>query len=314
MTGLDPRDLALIHEEAAEFGLPVTDPDVVRDTSPTGDGGTVAALRWGTGAGGSAARAVFLHGAGLNAHTWNTTVLALAAGDPDASWPAVALDLPGHGDSSWHDDVDYGPERVAAAVAPAFDAWAPAADVVVGQSLGGLTAIALAGRRPDLVRRLVVVDITPGFVASDDTQVRAFLAGPTSFATRDEIVERALSFGYGPTRQAVARGVERNTRARDDGRFVWKSHVSNLAAQLAEAGHELPAYTPDFSGLWSTLEGLTVPVLLVRGTRGYLTDELVDEFVGRAPAATCVTIDAGHNVQEDRPVELARAIADFVPR
>jgi pimeloyl-ACP methyl ester carboxylesterase len=55
-----------------------------------------------------------------------------------------------------------------------------------------------------------------------------------------------------------------------------------------------------------------VPVLLVRGSRGFLSDALVDELTSRVPDARAVTIEAGHNVQEDAPVELARVIADFV--
>lgn len=310
MTALEPRDLDLIVEEAAEFDIPIGPApiagNVTREVYSGDDGSVVAGLRWGT----TAPRAVFLHGAGLNAHTWNTTILAAGAGE----WPAVALDLPGHGDSSWLADLDYRPERLAELIAPVVADWAPAADVVVGQSLGGLTAIALAGLRPDLVRRLVVVDISPGFAAADDNQVKQFLAGPTSFADRDEIVERALSFGYGPTRQAVARGVERNTRARDDGRVVWKHHFANLAAELAEAGIEAPDYRPDFTGLWPTLEAVEVPVLLVRGASGFLDDTVVDEFLERVPGATSVTIDAGHNVQEERPRELAAAISEFISK
>jgi esterase len=43
---------------------------------------------------------------------------------------------------------------------------APAACGVVGVSLGGLTLIRLAATRPDLVRRAVIVDVTPGSTAA----------------------------------------------------------------------------------------------------------------------------------------------------
>ena len=109
----------------------------------------------------------------------------------------MALDLPGHGDSAWHDDADYRAETNAGAVAAALTQLAPDADAVVGQSLGGLTAIAVAAARPELVRRLVLVDISPGLVVEGGNQVRDFLAGPESFESRDEIVERAASFGFG---------------------------------------------------------------------------------------------------------------------
>ena len=83
---------------------------------------------------------VFLHGGGQNAHTWDTVIVGLGE-------PALAVDLPGHGRSAWREDGDYGPIRNAETLLPVLREWAPAADLFVGMSLGGLTAIRLATRR-----------------------------------------------------------------------------------------------------------------------------------------------------------------------
>lgn len=290
-----PDELADLADEAAEFGLPATAVQpVARQALTLPDRSTLSALVWGS----SPPRVAFLHGGGLNAHTWNATIMA-------GGWSALALDLPGHGDSSWYDDAEYGPQRLAGPVAAALGEWAAEADVVVGQSLGGLTGIALAAARSDLVRRLVVIDVSPGLVVGSGNQVGDFLAGPTDFESRDEIVERALSFGFGPTRAAVVRGVRRNTRVRDDGRVVFKHHLANL-------GGATPAFTSDLSVLWPALESIDVPILLVRGERGFLTDELEAELVTRARHGSSVRIASGHNGQEEAPVELAGAIADFI--
>ena len=294
----NPPELELLRQEAAEFGIELAAaPEWDRVTIDRTDGGVVSAIVWGA----DAPRATFLHGGGLNAHTWNTTVLS-------GGWPAVALDLPGHGDSSWHDDVDYRAERLAGPVGEAIALLAPESEVVVGQSLGGLTAIALAAARPELVRRLVVIDASPGFVVAGGNQVRDFLAGPDSFASRDEIVDRALEFGFGPSRAAVERGVLRNTRVRDDGRVVFKHHFANLTADSPLA------MSADFTSLWPALESIEVPVLLVRGSRGFLNDELEQEFLARTPGAVSVTIESGHNVQEEAPVELVAALSEFLAR
>ncbi len=97
---------------------------------------------------------VFLHGGGQNAHTWDTVIVGLGE-------PALAIDLPGHGRSAWREDGDYGPKLNAVAVEPVVRELAPAADLVVGMSLGGLTALRLAVAAPELVRKLVLVDVTP---------------------------------------------------------------------------------------------------------------------------------------------------------
>jgi pimeloyl-ACP methyl ester carboxylesterase len=280
-----------LSEEAAELGVDGPVPDVERIAADL-PGGRVSALRWGR-----RPATTLLHGAGLNAHTWDGTLLSL---DTDA----LAVDLPGHGDSAWRDDFDYRPATNAAAVAGLLDVVGGGVpQLVVGQSLGGLTAVALAASRPELVRALVLVDVTPGLRIGDARQVSEFLAGPQVFASRDEIVENALAAGIGSDRRRLERGVALNTRIRDDGSVVWSHH-------LAYPPEDAPGL-PDIATPWAGLTDSDVPVLLVRARHGYLRDDVVDELLDRVPRAIVVELDTGHNVQEQDPVGLATAIAAF---
>ena len=52
---------------------------------------------------------LLLHGGGQTRHAWGDTAAALA----DEGHHAVALDLRGHGDSSWDPEGDYGAEALA---------------------------------------------------------------------------------------------------------------------------------------------------------------------------------------------------------
>lgn len=292
----DFDEFSLLGEEAEAFGITVVSPPVVSRTSVTvADGTTLSALVWGTGR----PQLMLLHGGGLNAHTWDSTLLELGV-------PAVAIDLPGHGDSDWRDDADYSPTTNAVAVTEVFDALAIGPQVLVGQSLGGLTAIAVAASRPDRVSALVIIDVSPGLVTTGGNPVRAFLAGADSFESRDAIVDRALAFGIGPNRRAVERGVLLNTRDRDDGRVIFKHH-------LAQLSDESRTFDTDFTVMWPTLESVTAPIVLVRGRRGFLSDDVVAEFAARVPSARIVTVDSGHNVQEDIPVELAALLRTTLP-
>ncbi|NED62356.1 alpha/beta hydrolase, partial [Streptomyces sp. SID10244] len=205
-------EFSLLGEAADELGLRVPIPTVTRiDT--TIDEHSVSALVWGA----SSPRAVFLHGGGQNAHTWDSVLLALGI-------PVVAIDLPGHGHSSWRADGDYTPAPNARAVAPVVAKLAPDAEVVVGMSLGGLTAISLAATVPDLVPQAVIVDVTPESpyrAAELEKQARgtvALIEGPQEFDSRDEIIE--LTAAAAPTRSpaSIRRGVIHNTRRRADGR------------------------------------------------------------------------------------------------
>ena len=176
--------------------------------------------------------------------------------------------------------------------------------VIVGHSLGGLTGIALAARHPELFAGLVLVDISPGLQPDDAQPVRDFLAGATSFTSREEIVERAMRLGFGGSPTALRRGVLLNTRIRDDGRVVFRHHFAQLPAE-----RQLPS---DFGALWPMAEGLRIPVLLVRATQGFLTDAVEAQFRTRVPVSSVVRVDAGHNVQDQAPVELAAVVSRFV--
>ncbi len=222
---IDNSEFSYLPAQAEALGVPL--PPVERLTLPLADGRTLSALRFGS----EAPRVTLLHGAGLNAHTWDTTTLALQQ-------PLLAIDLAGHGDSSWRDDVDYTPRTLARDVAAAIEAWTTQPQLVVGQSLGGLTGAALAASRPDLVSEVIIIDITPGIdVTAGPAALREFYAGPTDFASRDELVDKAISLGFGGTRPETERGVFLNTRVRADGRVEWKHHFAHLAAQ-ALAAHD----------------------------------------------------------------------------
>lgn len=310
----DPTDeFSFLPDQAADAGIGGPVPRGERVSLTLADGRVLSALRYTpTGADGGPV-VTFLHGAGLNAHTWDTTILALGL-------PALAIDLPGHGDSSWRDDAIYTGRTLAPDVVAGIEAWADGPQVLVGQSLGGLTAAAVAASRPDLVRQVVVVDVTPGIDPNGGpAQLRDFFAGPTDWASRDELVERALSFGLGGSPAAAARGVFHNSRVRPDGRVEWKHHFAHLAnalstspelARPAASRQDAVAGVLTESG-WADLAAVRAPLTLVRGTRGYVADADVAAFRERVPAASVVEVASGHNVQEELPVDLGGLVREL---
>lgn len=306
MTDAPFDEFSFLPVQAAELGVPV--PAAERLGARAADGRDLSALRFGA----DAPEVTLLHGAGLNAHTWDRTILALGR-------PALSVDLPGHGDSGWRDDADYTARTLAADLIPALERWTAQPQVLVGQSLGGLTAAAIAAQRPELVRALVIVDIAPGLdPAGGAAQIRRFFAGPTDWSSRAELVDRALAFGLGGDRTAAERGVLLNSRVRPDGRVEWKHHFARIAnalaadpeaAAVADERQDALAAVLAASG-WDDLEAVTAPITLVRGERGYLSTADLDAYRARLPHARIIDVDSGHNVQEELPAELARLIRD----
>jgi pimeloyl-ACP methyl ester carboxylesterase len=288
---MPPDEFAALPDNASEAGLPWTAPPAVDRVAVDVPGGRrVSALRWGTGP----AELVLLHGGAQNAHTWDTVALALDR-------PLVAVDLPGHGHSDWRDDHDYSPAALAADVTVVLDALAPAAGVVVGMSLGGLTSVALAAERPDLVRRLVLVDITPGVNADKARAITDFVSGPERFATRDAMVERTIAHHPGRSESSLRRGVLHNARQLPDGQWSWRWDPVRRSGLDAAV----------LSELWDALGALRVPLTLVRGAVSpVVDDEDVAELRRRRPTVRVEVVEgAGHSVQGDRPVELAGLLA-----
>lgn len=293
---IEYEEFAYFHENAAEWGLPYAGaPAVRRESHRLDDGRMISALVWGD----EPAEAVLIHGGAQNAHTWDTVALALDR-------PLLAPDLAGHGHSdSPAPGVGTAPAANAGDLAPVIERLAPDAAVIVGMSLGGLTAIALATARPDLVRRLVLVDITPGVTGDKAKAIHDFVRGPATFPSFDELLARTVEFN--PTRSvsSLRRGILHNAKQLDDGSWVWRHRRDDYTAMGDDA-----AERPDIALLWGDLERYQGPVTLVRGTReqSVVGDEDVAELQRRRPDAVVIAVDAGHSVQGDQPIELARII------
>jgi pimeloyl-ACP methyl ester carboxylesterase len=309
---VDYDEFGLFHENAEEYGLPWNGPPKVRRESVevAPDGRRLSALIWGD----EPAEIVLLHGGAQNAHTWDTVALALDR-------PLVAIDLPGHGHSDHRAEGPFSPRENATDVAVTIGALAPDARMVVGMSLGGLTTIALSSHAPHLVRRVTLVDVTPGVDRDKAAPIAQFISGPESFESFDEILERTVQFN--PTRSvsSLRRGILHNACEREDGRWVWRYQRPRLAEAIAKNmdpaqdptdGMEVPA---DFAGLWEDVSAIKVPLMLVRGmATGTVVDDGDEaELLSRQPGARVEHVEgAGHSIQGDKPVELAALLADFV--
>jgi pimeloyl-ACP methyl ester carboxylesterase len=293
-------EFSMFHENASEYGIPYDGPPTVRrEHVEVEPGRHLSALVWGD----ASPEFVLLHGGGQNAHTWDTVALALDR-------PLVAVDLAGHGHSDPIPDgsaLDY--QTAARDVAAVARALAPDARVVAGMSLGGITTLALYANAPELVRRIALVDITPGVTGKKSAAISAFINGPAGFDSFDDILARTIE--HNPTRSvsSLRRGVLHNAVQLDDGTWVWRY----ARGRGLERREQDPSF-PQFAALWDVVSTVKVPLMLARGMReqSVVDDADEDELLRRCPHARIEHFEAaGHSIQGDMPVELATALADF---
>lgn len=290
MTDISPDDelaslseFTFLKENARQAGWTGPLPSVQRV-----DRGPISLLKWGD----APPRLVFLHGGGQNAHTFDTVIVGLGE-------PALAIDLPGHGRSAWREDGDYGPKLNAVAIEPVVRELAPDAELVVGMSLGGLTALRLAVSAPELVRKLVLIDVTPSAPERHTEMTKAqmgpvaLVEGERTFPSFEAMLEVTVAAAPHRDRESLRRGVFHNAKRLEDGTWTWRYDSFRKA--------------DGFDNLWDDVPKLTTPTTLIRGAKSFfVNDDDAAEFARTAPGFQGVHIveDSGHSVQSDQPVAL----------
>lgn len=278
--------------------------------STNGIGGVrIAADRFGDP---HAPAVVFLHGGGQTRRSWGRAAAAVA----ERGWQAITVDLRGHGESDWSDDGDYRVTTFAGDVLEVLRQLPPR-PVLVGASLGGFTAMLLAGElSPATVRAVVLVDIVPNMNPSGASRIHSFMYDrmESGFDSLDEVADMIQEYNPHRPRPTDLDGLRTNLRHRD-GRWYWHWDPKFIDGTSAFP----PIEVTEVDRMYSAVEAIIrtdVPMLLVRGqVSDLVTQERADEFIARFPEIDFVDVGgAGHMVAGDRNDIFAGAVMQFLAR
>ncbi|MEB3020141.1 alpha/beta fold hydrolase [[Mycobacterium] crassicus] len=249
------------------------------------------------GSGGDRA-VVLLHGYTASIQWWEAVAPALAHGNR-----VVAIDLIGHGGSEAPRDVAaYSADAQATAVRQALDALGVRHAVVIGHSMGGTVATALAESVPDMVDRVVVSD-TP---AAEGLVAMPALGNAVCWPVVGAALDRFRSLD-GVDKTALQTG------------FAADFQIPELAYRsLKGMTHNAlcgPRKAPRFNqqhAVADRLAGLGKPVLVLWGDRDVLTptQDNVDRYrtAGLKPV---VIAGSGHTPMVEKPTEFLSAVQSF---
>lgn len=144
------------------------------------------------------------------------------------------------------------------------------------------------------------------------SKIAAFVNGPESFDSFDELLARTIEFNPTRSQASLRRGILHNAEQREDGSWVWR-HARHRVFE--RGGVEGGGAERDYGRLWDQLEAAEAPLMLVRGMREQSVVDDADqaELEQRRPDARVEqVVDAGHSVQGDAPLELALLLESFI--
>ncbi|MHC9292247.1 alpha/beta fold hydrolase [Mycobacterium sp. LTG2003] len=262
---------------------------------------------WNKGAESAADRptVLLLHGGGQNRHSWKNTGQILA----DRGLHVIALDSRGHGDSDRSPSANYSVEALCGDILQVlYQVGRPV--VLIGASMGGLTGILAAHEAgPELVTKLVLVDVVPRFEKSGSARIRDFMFNHVhGFDSLEQAAEAVAAYLPHRTKPRSPEGLKKNLRQRD-GRWYWHWDPAFLTKPEDDPFIRVEK-------LEQAAINLTIPILLIRGKLSdVVSTEGVQDFLEKVPAAEFVELsDAGHTAAGDDNDAFSAVVVEFVGR
>ncbi len=248
---------------------------------------------------------LMLHGGGQNRFSWKKTGQVLGS----EGLHVVALDSRGHGDSDRSPDATYSVDALCADTLRVIEQIGrPVA--LIGASMGGLTGIQVAHEAgPQLVTKLVLVDVVPRYEKDGSARIRDFMFSHVhGFDSLEQAADAVAAYLPHRPRPRSTEGLKKNLRHRN-GRWYWHWDPAFLTK---------PSEDPFLrvEKLEQAATELSIPILLIRGKLSdVVSEEAVADFLQKTPATEFVELSgAGHTAAGDDNDAFSEAVVEFMMR
>ena len=246
---------------------------------------------------------LFLHGGNQSAHSWDLVSLHLAD-----RFHIIVPDQRGHGDSEWARDADYSSHAMAADAHSIMSQCDIDQPIVIGHSMGGMNTLRLALQQPNLLDRLVLVDVGPEISEAGAKTIRNFVTDNREFDDLEDFIQNVQKYDPYRSREHIERTVKYNLLERADGKYVSKrDHGPRLATTQTHR---------EQSDRFSLADAASIsqPTLIIRGADCSLfSSGAAQRFAEALPQGQLETVpDSGHNVHGQNTAGFLAALLPFL--
>ena len=239
---------------------------------------------------------VILHGLFGSSDNWQTHAKKLAE-----YYRVILVDQRNHGHSDWSDEFSY--DLMSVDLFELFQELNLKKTILIGHSMGGKTVIRFAQNHPELIEKMIVVDIgVKGYPMHHAEILKGLHAIDLSIVHSRGEAENIL------TNYIESNGVRqfllKNLYWKEKGILAWRMNIPVLEEKMSNILATLPE------------DEILLPTLFIRGElSNYILDEDLENLENQFPDMTFITINnAGHWVHAEAPIEFIEKILEFCLR
>jgi pimeloyl-ACP methyl ester carboxylesterase len=246
---------------------------------------------------------VLLHGLRGHAHSWDDVSAAMCR-----DYHVLALDQRGRGDSDWAKDGNYTTSAYVSDLLGFCDALRLDKFFLVGHSMGGRNSMSFAGRHPQRLQKLVIVDVGPTLDSRGSQRIsQEIRAVPEEFDSFEAVMEYMSRQNRFASDAILRRRLQYSTKTLPNGKIGWRYDIA-IREQRRQGT------VPPAEDLWPLLPHITCPTLIVRGKEtDILSPEVAQKMTEAIPDVRLVEVErAGHMVFEDNPEDFIATVEGWL--